>query len=87
MFLVRFVILTLFLETITSDEKISHHNRYKFGEQIQLQLSEQSKSLSLFFFAFLKLTSNSEYFEGKEESHSLSISEINDSERVCYLNV
>ena len=37
-----------------------------------------------FSIAFLKSTSNSEYFEKKDESHSLSISEIIDAERGGY---
>ena len=78
--LVRFEILRLFLNRMTTDDKISHRNRHNFGQQIQMQLSQQQNSFLLFFFffffAFLKCTSNFQHFETNEESHSLSISEI-----------
>ena len=45
------------------------------------------KTFSLIFIAFLKSTSNSQYFEKQDGSHSLIISKIIDSERGGYLNV
>ena len=60
-----------------------------------MQLSQAPKYFSQFFIVFLKSPSNSEYFaktkktkqNKKNESHSLSMSEIIDSERGGYLNV
>ena len=48
-------------------------------------LSQKPKTFSRFYIAFLKSTSKSEYFDKKNKSHSLSISETNDSERDGYL--
>ena len=39
------------------------------------------------FFAFLKCTLNLEYFEEKDQSYSLSISEVINCESGSYLNV
>ena len=55
--------------------------------QMPMELSQGQKIFPHYFFAFLKFTSNFEYFEKNDESHSLSISDINDSERGGYLNV
>ena len=45
------------------------------------------KTCSQFFVAFLKSTLNLEYLENKDQSHSLSITEIINCERGSYLNV
>ena len=54
-------------------------------QQVQTPLSLKQKTFSEFFMAFLKSTWNGEYFQEKEESFSLSISEIIDSKRSGYL--
>ena len=53
---------------------------------MQMQLPEKPKTFCQFFIAFLKCTLNFEHFEKKNEPHSLSISEVIDSERRAYLN-
>ena len=45
------------------------------------------KTCSQFFVAFLKSTLNLEYLENKDQSHSLSITEIINCETGTYLNV
>ena len=45
------------------------------------------KTCSQFSIAFLKYTLNLEYFEKKDQSHSLSITEIINCETGSYLNV
>ena len=45
------------------------------------------KTCSQFFIAFLKYTLNLKFFEGKDHSHSLSITEIIHFETGSYLNV
>ena len=45
------------------------------------------KTCSQFFIAFLKSTLNLKYFEIKDQSHSLSITEIIIFETGSYLNV
>ena len=52
-----------------------------------MQTSLKLKTCSRFFIAFLKSTLNLEYFETKDQSHSLSITEIINSEPGSYLNV
>ena len=49
-----------------------------------MQISPKPKTFSLFFIASIKSTLNSEYFEKKDQSHSLSISEIIDCETGSY---
>ena len=45
------------------------------------------KTCSQFLIAFLKYRLNLEYFEKKDQSHSLSITEIINCETGSYLNV
>ena len=85
--LVRSEILGRFVNKFTSDNKYSRHNKENFLCQIQMQLSETPKTFSQFFIPFLKSTPNSDSFEKKGESPSLSISEIIDSEKGSFLNV
>ena len=58
-----------------------------FPEQFQTLLSQQQKTFSGFFIAFLKYAWNLEHFQKKDEYPSLIISEIIDAERRGYLNV
>ena len=85
--LARSEILGPIVNILTSDGKYSCQKRENFRQQIEMQLPEKPETFCALFFAFLKSTSNFEYFEKKEESHSLSISEIIDCERGGYLNV
>ena len=52
-----------------------------------MQTSLKLKTCAQFFVAFLKSTLNLEYFEKKDQSHSLSINEIINCETDSYLNV
>ena len=45
------------------------------------------KTFSGFFIALMKSTLNLEYFEKKDQPHSLSITEINNCKRTSYLSV
>ena len=58
-----------------------------FPQQPQTTISQKQKMFSGFFIAYLECVSNLEHFEKKDESPSLVISEICDSERIGYLNV
>ena len=49
-----------------------------------MQISAKTKTFSEFFIASMKSTLNSEYFEKKDQSHSLSITEIIDCETGSY---
>ena len=52
-----------------------------------MQTSLKPKTCSRFFIAFLKSTLNFEYFETKDQSQSLSITEIINCETDSYLYV
>ena len=52
-----------------------------------MQTSLKLKTCSRFFIAFVKSKLNLEYFEKKDQSHSLSITEIIHCETGSYLNV
>ena len=84
--LVWFVILRLFVNTLTADNKYSRCNLHNLT-QIQTPLSLKQKTFSEFFIAVLKCAWNLEHFEDKVEYLSLIISEIIYSERADYLNV
>ena len=58
-----------------------------FRQQLQIPISQKQKIFSGFFIAYMECASNLEHFEQKDEHRSLVFSEINDSERVGYLNV
>ena len=52
-----------------------------------MQISIKLKPCSRFLIAFLKSTLNLMYFERKDQSHSLTITEIINCETGSYLNV
>ena len=52
-----------------------------------MQITRKLKTCSRFFIAFLKSTLNFEYLETKDQSQSLSITEIINCETGSYLNV
>ena len=52
-----------------------------------MQTSLKLKACSRFFIAFLKFTLNFEYLEKKDQSQSLSITEIINCEAGSYLNI
>ena len=49
-----------------------------------MQISTKSETYSRFFIASMKSTLNSEYFEKKDQSQSLSITEIIECETASY---
>ena len=85
--LVRSEILTLFVNTLTTDDKYSRRNILNFMQQFEAPLSQKQNTFSGFFIAFLKYPLNLEHFEKKDEYHSLVISKVSDSERGGYLNL
>ena len=80
-------ILSLFLDTLTADNKYSRCNVHNFAPQVQTRLYQKQKTFCGFFIAFLKSAWNLEHFERKDEYASLIISEMRDCERGGYLNV
>ena len=76
----------MFLNTLTAEYKYSRRNMQTFAETVQTPLSLKQKPFSQFFIAFLESAWHGEHLQKKEESSSLSISEIFDSKRGGYLN-
>ena len=85
--LVRSVLLEQFINILTAAYKYSLWNRENLSEQVPMQTSLKLKTCSPTFKSFLKSTLNSEYFEKKDQPHSLSITEIINCETDSYLNV
>ena len=72
---------------MTADYMYFRQNVENLAQQVQTQISLKAKTFSGFFIASLKSTLNLEYFEKKDESHSLSITEINNCKTSSYLSV
>ena len=85
--IVRSEILTLFVNTLTTDDKYSRRNMLNFTQQLEAPLPQKQKTFSGLFLAFLKCALNLEHLEKEDEYSSLVISRIIDSERGGYLNV
>ena len=80
-------ILTLFVRTLTTDDKYSRRNMLNFTQEFEAPVSQKQDTFSGFFLAFLKYALNLEHLEKKDEYPSLVISRIINSERGGYLNV
>ena len=80
-------ILTLFVNTLTTDDKYSRRNMLNFTQQFEAHLSQKQKTFSGFFIAFLKCALILKHLEKEDEDPSRVISRIIDSERGGYLNV
>ena len=81
-------LLGQFVNILTADYKYSRQNRENLSQQVPIPKSRKRKTFSRFFIAFLKYTSNLEYFEKKKDQpHSLSTTEIINCEAGNYLNV
>ena len=85
LFLIRSELLGLFVNTLTSDYKYSRQNWKNLWQKFPIQTSMKLKTFSRFFIGFLKSTLNLEYFEKKDQSHSLSITEITNCETCSHL--
>ena len=72
---------------MTADYMYFRQNVENLPQQVQTQISLKPKTFSGFFIASLKSTLNLEYFHQKDESHSLSITEINNWKTGSYLSV
>ena len=76
------------MNTLAADDKYSRRNVQNFQRQLLKALSQKQQIFPVIFTSFLKSTSNLEhFFFKKDESPSLSISQIIDSERGGFLNV
>ena len=62
-------------------DKCSFRNRDNLMQPINIQLSEKVKKFSRFFNVFSKSRLSFEYFQKKDDSHSLFISEATACEK------
>ena len=84
----RFEILELFVNTLTTDDKYSSRNIQNLTKQLSNDYVSKNKSLSIeFFITYVKSRRSSDDFVKKDESTSLSIYHIIDAEKSGYLNV
>ena len=82
-----FEILTIFVNTLTTDDKYSRRNMLNFTQELEAPLPQKQKTFSGLFLAFLKCALNLEYFEKKDGYSSLVLSKVIDSERGGYLHL
>ena len=87
MVLVRSEVLGQFVNTMTAVYNYFRWNLENLPQQVQTLISQKVKTFSRFFVASLKSTINLEHFEKKDQSHSLSIDEINNCRTSSYLSV
>ena len=83
----KFEILGLIVNRLTADDKYSRRNIQNLTQELQTAISQKQKTFSGIFIIYLKSITNSEAFAKNVESASLSICEIFDTEKSCYLNV
>ena len=72
---------------MTTGEKYSRRTMLNFTQQLQASISQNQKTFSGFFIAFLKYELNLEHLGKKDEYPGLVISRIINSDRGGYLNV
>ena len=60
--------LSLFLNTLTADDKSFRSNMQNFPQEFQTPLSKKQKTFSGFFIEYLKCAWNLEHFPKKEMS-------------------
>ena len=87
MVLVRSEVLGQFVNTITAIYNYIRQNLESLRQRVQTQKSLKPKTFSGFFIPLMNSTLNVEYFEKKDQSHSLSITEINNCKTSSYLIV
>ena len=87
MVLVRSEVLGEFVNTMTAVYNYFRWNLENLRQQVQTLISLKAKTFSASFIASLKSNLNLEYFGKKDQSHSSSISEINNCRTSSYLRV
>ena len=77
--LVRHKALSLFVNTLSADDKYSLLNRDNLAQPIRTQLSQKQIPFYELFLKFSKFALNLKYFQKKDDPHSLFVSEITHS--------
>ena len=83
----RFEILELFVNTLTTDDKYSSRNIQNLTQQLQTTMSQKQKTFYRIFITYVKSRTSSDDLLKKDESTSLSFYDIIDAEKSDYLNV
>ena len=83
----RFEILELFVNTLTTDDKYSSPNIQNLTQQLQETMSQKQRIFYRIFTTYVKSRRSSDDFVKKDESTSLSFYDIIDAEKSGYLNV
>ena len=83
----RFEILELFVNTLTTDDKYSSRNIQNLTQQLQTTMSQKQRTFYRIFTTYVKYRRSSDDFVKKDESSSLSFYDIIDAEKSGYLNV
>ena len=83
----RFEILELFVNTLTTDDKYSSSNIQNLTQHLQTSMSQKQKTFYRIFITYVKSRTSSDDLLKKDESISLSIYDIIDAEKSGYLNV
>ena len=72
---------------MTTAEKYSRRNMLNFTQQLQASVSQNQKTFSGFFIAFLKFALNLQNLEKKDEYPRLVTSKLIGWEKSGYINV
>ena len=72
----RFEILELFVNTLTTDDKYSSPNIQNLTQQLQTTMSQKQKTFYRIFITYVKSRRSSDDFVKKDESTSLSFYDI-----------
>ena len=72
---------------MTTDDKYSRRNMLNFTQQLEALLSQNQKTFSGFFIAFLKCVLNLQHLEKKDEYPRLVTSKLIGREKSGYINV
>ena len=70
--LVKFEILELFVNTLTTDDKYSSRNIQNLTQQLQTTMSQKQKTFYRIFITYVKSRTSTDDFVKKDESTSLS---------------
>ena len=72
----RFEILEVFVNTLTTDDKYSNRNIQNLTQQLQTTMSQKQKTFYRIFITYPKSRRSSDVFVQKDESSSFSIYEL-----------
>ena len=87
MVVVRSEVLGQFVNTMTAVYNYFRWNLENLRQQVQTPISQKVSHFSGFSIVSLKSKLNLDYFDKKDQSHSLSITEINNCRTNSYLSV